>query len=410
MRKNIILAAVVLAVGILLGDSIRAPADSAEGAGLGDWLRSLFSPVPTASTTSPEIVLYKPDSSYENAVIRATAAAEPSVVSIIISKNLPVIERCAVDPFFDIPDEFRDFFGDFPQFTEPCEKSTKKQEIGGGTGFIVSENGYIVTNKHVVIDEKAEYTVLMNNGKKCTAKVAGRDPGQDVAVIKIDATRLTPLSVGDSDGIRLGQSVIAIGNALGEFRNTVSVGVISGLSRSITARGAGFSENIEGLFQTDAAINPGNSGGPLLNLKGEVIGINTAVAGGAQNIGFAIPINNAKRAIESVKKAGTIKTPFLGVRYLIITSELKERETLPVESGALIRGGDDGPAVVRNSPAEKAGLRAEDIVTAVGGVKIDSAHTLGMLLQKYDVGDMVILIILRDGKELKITATLEEKK
>jgi serine protease Do len=354
--------------------------------------------------------LYKPVIDYEEAVIKAVEIAEPSVVSIVVTKDLPKIEECIYDPFSDLPPEFRDFFGRGFRFSTPCERGTERKEIGGGTGFIVSEDGLILTNKHVVFDTKAEYTVLTNDGKKYDAKVLARDPVQDLAVIKINASDLRPVKLGDSDTVKLGQTVIAIGNSLGEFRNTVSVGVISGLQRTITAGGAGFGrETIRGVIQTDAAINPGNSGGPLLNLKGEVIGINTAIVSGAQNIGFAIPINQAKRAIESVKKTGSIKVPYLGVRYLMVTEEMAKKQNLGASYGALVRGTADGPGVIPGSPAAKAGVLAEDIILEVDGVRVDADHPLGNLIQKYGIGDTITLKVLRGKETLTLKATLEER-
>lgn len=357
-----------------------------------------------------EVIPYDSADVHEKAVIKAVEEASPSVVSIIVSKDLPVIEQCPYDPFGNIPEEFRQFFGGGFGFTQPCQKGTKKQEIGGGSGFVISADGLILTNKHVVADEKAEYTVLTNDGKKYDAKVLARDSMQDLAILKISADGLTSLKIGDSDSIKLGQTTIAIGNALGEFRNTVSVGVISGLFRKITASDMlGRAENLEGLIQTDAAINPGNSGGPLLNIRGEVIGINTAIVSGAQSVGFAIPINKAKRAIESVKKSGRIVVPYLGVRYLAIDDQLAEKEKLPVKRGALARGNEDGPGVIKDSPAAKAGMQAEDIIIEVGGVKVDENNTLGELIQKHQVGDKINIKILREGKERNVEVLLEER-
>lgn len=354
---------------------------------------------------------YESTDIHEQAVIKAVEESTPSVVSIVVSKDLPVIEQCPYDPFGDLPDNLRQFFGNGLEFSVPCQKGTKKQEIGGGSGFIISQDGMILTNKHVVSDEKAEYTVLTNDGNKYTAKVLARDPVQDLAVVKIEASGLKTLKLGDSDSIKLGQTAIAIGNALGEFRNTVSVGVISGLARKITASDkAGTSEVLEGLIQTDTAINLGNSGGPLLNLRGEVIGINAAMASGAQSIGFAIPINKAKRDINSVKATGKITVPYLGVRYINIDDKVAEKENLKVKRGALIRGSEDGPAIIKDSPAFKAGLMAEDIILEVNGQKIDEDNSLGLFIQKYSVGDKIKLKILRDGKEKEIEVVLEERK
>jgi len=353
--------------------------------------------------------LYAPTIDYEQAVVKAVEQSSPAVISIIISKDLPIIEQCPYNPFSDLPPEFQQFFGQGFEFYQPCQKGTKKQEVGGGSGFIISSDGLIVTNRHVVYDEKASYTVLTNDAKKYEARVLARDSYSDFAVIKISANNLPVVRLGDSDTVKLGQTAIAIGNALGEFRNTVSVGVISGLSRSVTAAGAGLTEKFEGLIQTDAAINQGNSGGPLLNLKGEVIAINVAMVSGAQNIGFAIPINQVKKAIESVKTTGRIITPYLGVRYTMITPDLAKKEKLPVDEGALIRGTQDGPGVVPNSPAAKAGLQAEDIVIELNAEKITQDNYLGKLIQKYNVGDMVTLKILRNKKEMEVKVTFEER-
>ncbi len=242
--------------------------------------------------------LYKP-LDYEDKIINAVKSASPAVVAITISKNVPIIEQCPYNPFSNLPPEFQQFFGQGIQFYQPCQKGTKLQEIGGGSGFVISSDGLILTNKHVVSDAAAEYTVFTNDGKKYPAKVLARDSNTDIAIIKIDAIGLSKVKLGNSDSIQVGQTAIAIGNALGEFRNTVSTGVVSGLSRSITASGGGISESITNVIQTDASINPGNSGGPLLNLRGEVIGVNTAMAQGAQNIGFSIPINQVKEIINN---------------------------------------------------------------------------------------------------------------
>jgi S1-C subfamily serine protease len=270
--------------------------------------------------------------SQEEAIVKVIKEVSPAVVSIIVTKDLPVIEKYyqEYNPF-GADDFFKQFFGEdflkpfkfqIPQYRQ---KGTEKKEVGGGTGFIVSDDGLILTNKHVVADQEADYTVLTNDGEKIPARVLARDPIEDIAVLKIDKTNLPVVELGNSDEIEIGQTVIAIGNALGEFRNTVSVGVISGLKRSIFATsGFGEMEELSEVIQTDAAINPGNSGGPLLNLKGQAIGINVAMAREAQNIGFSLPINKAKRDIEQVKTQGKISYPFLGVRYILITLRIQE--------------------------------------------------------------------------------------
>ena len=360
----------------------------------------------------PAVVDYKPVIAYEDAVISAVEAASPSVVSIVVTKDLPVIEQCPYNPFGDLPPEIQDFFST-PygfEFYQPCERGTQRQEVGGGSGFVATANGLVVTNRHVVVDTDADYTVLTNDGEKYSAQVIARDVSLDLAVLQVDAYNLPAARLGDSDAVRLGQTAIAIGNALGEFRNTVSVGVISGLARTITASSQGIgAETIRGVIQTDAAVNPGNSGGPLLNLKGEVIGINTAVVSGAQNIGFAIPINQAKRAIESVKRTGTIQISYLGVRYVSITDAFAHEQNLPLSYGALVRGSQDGPAVLPDSPAAKAGVQTEDIIYAINGERIDSENPLGFAIQGFSAGDTITLSIRRGDHDLTLSATLEAR-
>jgi len=352
--------------------------------------------------------LYKPAEDYEEAVIAASETAEPAVVSIIVTKELAVIERCTGGPLSNIPSEFRQFFDLPDDYSGQCSTEKRKQEVGGGSGFIVSSDGLILTNKHVVADEDASYTVITSNGDKHEAKVLARDPALDLAVIKINVSGMPAVKLGDSTTVKLGQTAIVIGNSLGEFGGTVSVGVISGLSRTITAAGSrGESERIEGVFQTDAAINPGNSGGPLLNLRGEVIGINTAMASGAENIGFAIPINQAKRDIESVKKSGKIVTPFLGVRYLEVNGEVAQENGLNVTHGVLLVAGRTTPAVAPRSPAEKVGLKAGDVIVAIGGKQITAEASLGYLVQQHEVGEQVEIRFVRDGIEYTVRATLE---
>lgn len=332
----------------------------------------------------------------------------PAVVSVIVSKYVPVLEEYYYNPF----EEFEQFYGQpfgfqIPQYRE---KGRELQEVGGGTGFIISSDGLIITNKHVVYDEDAEYTVLTNDGKKYPAPVLARDPIQDIAILDISAIGLPIVKLGNSDELRIGQTVIAIGNALGEFRNTVSVGVISGLARSVIATGGGMTEQLEEVIQTDAAINQGNSGGPLLNLYGEVIGINTAMAMGAENIGFAIPVNKVKKDIFDIKTKGKISYPFLGVRYILINKTLQEKNNLPVDYGVLvIRGNEPADlAVMPGSAADKAGIVENDIILEIDGVKINQKNTLAKLVLKHSVGDKIILKIFHRGEEKIIEATLGE--
>ncbi|MDD4761422.1 MAG: trypsin-like peptidase domain-containing protein [Candidatus Pacebacteria bacterium] len=360
-----------------------------------------------------EVSLYKPAADYENAIIEAVEKTDPAVVSIIVTKDLPVIENCPVDLFSNIPQELRQFF-ELPEgtYSQPCQKGVKKQEVGGGSGFLVSNDGLILTNKHVVNDETASYTILTNDGKKYEAKVLAKDPLADIAIVKADISGLATVKLGDSDSVKLGQTAIAIGNALGEFRNTVSVGVISGLARTVTATdGNGGGETIEGVFQTDAAINPGNSGGPLLNLRGEVIGINTAIASGAENIAFTIPINMAKKAIDSVKTTGKISTPYIGVRYYILSEEDAKEKNIPYAYGALIVKGENGETgISAGSPAEKVGLKEGDVILEIGGEKIDLNHSLMLLIRKHEVGERVGIKVYREGKEIFLYPVLEERK
>ena len=278
---------------------------------------------------------------------------------------------------------------------------------------MVSSDGLILTNKHVVDDTEAEYTVLMNDGKRYTATVLARDPVLDLAVVKIDMKNLTPLSLGDSDSVKIGETVIAIGNALGEFRNTVTKGVVSGIGRTVTASGtADGSEVIEGAIQTDAAINPGNSGGPLLNLQGEVIGVNTAMSQAGQLIGFALPINEAKRVIDSVERYGKIIRPYVGVRYVMINEEIAKANQLPVQEGALITRGEQRTdlAIMPGSPADKAGLAENDIILELDGQKVDKDNSLARLIARHSPGDTVTLKILHKGEEKEVKVKLEQFK
>jgi serine protease Do len=410
-KKTLGILVVVALVGGLMGSLMTA---RLANAGLWESIVEFFggTPVaPTSTATSTPVAPYKPTIDYEQAVIHAVESATPSVVSIVISKDVPIIEQCPYDPFSDIPPEFRDFFGGTSGgFTQPCQKGTKLQEVGGGSGFLVSADGLVVTNKHVVSDTKASYTVFTNDGKKYDATVLARDSYQDLAVLRIAGSEFIPVTLGNSDSVKLGQTAIAIGNALGEFRNTVSVGSISGLARTVTASGAQYgSETLQGVIQTDAAINPGNSGGPLLNLKGEVIAVNTAVASGAENIGFAIPVNQLKRAIDSVKRTGSIETPYLGVRYLMITDAMVKAQNLPVSSGALVRGNEDGPAILPDSPAAKAGVQAEDILLKLNDDDITAEHPLSSLIQKYAVGETVTLTVRRGKDTLTLPLVLEKR-
>ena len=367
----------------------------------------IFLPEPTKGPSQPVSNVYVSNIPYEQAIINAAKNVSPSVVNIVISKNLPTYEQKYIDPFGDlIPDI---------QIPQQVQNGTKLQEVGAGSGFIVSVDGLVLTNKHVVSDTSAEYTVLTNDGKKYKAKVLALDPVQDLAVIKIQldgaqaGKKFASVTLGDSSGVQIGQTAIAIGNALGQFSNTVSVGVVSGLGRTISASDQmnSVSETLEGIIQTDAAINSGNSGGPLLNLRGEVIGIDTAVAQGAQDIGFAIPINMAKKDIDQVVATNKIVYPFLGVRYIVVNTDVQQQYKLSVDYGALVLKGDKGePAVTAESAAEKAGIKEKDIILEVNGEKISAGNSMATIIQKYNPGDKVTLHILRSGKEMDASVTL----
>ena len=333
----------------------------------------------------------------------------PAVVSISISKSLEEIEK-------EIPPELWNFLPfehhhlDIP---EEMIDPQGKVKIGGGSGFIVNSNGTILTNKHVIVDPKAEYTVITDDDRKFNAKVLARDPIDDVAILKIEAKNLPIVELDDSNNLELGEEVLAIGNALGMFKNTVSSGIISGLSRSIrAATGPQLPmQELRGLIQTDADINPGNSGGPLVNLNGEAIGINTAIVFGAQNLGFAIPISYAKRDLKDLEKHGRIRRPLLGLRYITIDENLKAKMKLPVDSGALVLGqGQTAPAVIPNSPADKAGIKEKDIIIGVDGKQLSVKNTIQDVLEKKEVNDILVLTILRNNKKTDKKITLAERK
>lgn len=336
-------------------------------------------------------------------IIRIAKKVCPAVITIVVSKDLPKIEG-----FYLLPFGGRQFI--VPQVGKNRKEKTK---IGGGSGFIASPEGYVLTCNHVVKDPTADYTVILGPKKKYSAKVLAKDPLIDVAVLKIEGKNFPHLELDDSSKIELGETVVAIGNPLGEFEDTLSSGIVSGLSRKITAYG-GLSfkaTSLRGLIQTDAAINPGNSGGPLVNIEGNVIGINTAMVMGAQNIGFAIPINYARRDLEEVIKYGRIKKPFLGVRYFILNKEIAKTNKLPVNYGALIVRENLGEsAIVKGSPADKAGLKEYDIILECDGKKITEENPLADLLQKHGIGGQIALKILREGKELTPKIKLGEKK
>lgn len=290
------------------------------------------------------------------------------------------------------------------------------QQKSAGTGVIISEDGVIITNRHVVPAGTSSVTVTLSDGTTLKdVEVIGRTSDSDsldVAFLKIkdkQGKTLKAAKLADSSKVQVGDKVVAIGNALGQFQNTVTSGIISGFGRSVEAgdESGGSSETLQNLFQTDTAINQGNSGGPLVNTSGEVIGINTAVAGNAENIGFAIPINDLQGLVKSVLKEGKLLRPYLGVRYISLTDDVAYQYNLDVKRGAYLAPSQGQSVVLDNSPAQKAGLKEKDIITKIDDVSIDENNSLTSVLGRHSVGDKVTLTVNRDGKEQKITATLE---
>lgn len=279
-----------------------------------------------------------------------------------------------------------------------------------GTGVIVTEDGYILTNKHV-INGANKVTVILDDGTTYEdVEVVTVDPLNDIAFLKVkDVSGLTAATLGDSKTINVGQQVIAIGNALGEYQNSVTAGIISGTGRDVTASdGSGqHAESLSDMIQTDAAINSGNSGGPLVNAAGEVIGINTATSATAENMGFAIPISSVKGMLKQLTETGSAKRTYLGVYATAITPEVAKSSNLPVTSGAYLYSPSSYTSIVKGSPADKAGLKDKDIVTAVNGTKVGAAGSLSNLIGEYKPGDTVQLTVLREGNETVVNVTLE---
>ena len=342
----------------------------------------------------------------DSEIIEVVEKSSPAVVSINISKNIPSYRN-----YFNNPEDlFYQFFG---YDVQTPGDGDEEQKVGGGSGFFISSDGMILTNRHVVEDQNANYTVVTNDGKQYKATVLARDPVRDAAVIKIEGTGFPTLPLGDSDSLKIGQTTIAIGNSLGEFANSVSRGIVSGLKRNLSAgSGFGTSERLTDIIQTDAAINPGNSGGPLLDIEGKVIGVNVAIAQGAQNVGFALPINQAKRVIEQAKSGKKIAIPFLGVRYVIVNSSVQKEAQLPFDYGALVLRGNKLTelAVVPGSPADKAGIVENDIILEVEGEKLDQDNQLGDIISRYNVGDEITLKVWHKGEIKTVKVTLQELK
>jgi len=320
----------------------------------------------------------------------------PAVITIVASKDIPKLDVAM-----------------FLSLENTLELNKKGQaKVGGGSGFIVSKDGHVLTCAHVVKDVEADYSVVIDPKHKYKAKVLTRDFLTDIAILKIQGKNFPFVKMGNSDKVELAEQVMSIGNSLGEFEDTLSLGIISGLSRRIKARdGMDFHTDLKGLFQTDAAINNGNSGGPLINMKGEVIGINTAMIENAQNIGFVIPINYAKNDLKEVQKHGKVRKPYLGIKYILLDKQTAKENNLITENGALIvreRYGEVPIAI--GSPAEKARLKEYDIIVSFNKKKITKKNTLSEIISKCQTGQVVEVEILRKKTILKKKITLKEKK
>ena len=368
------------------------------GGGLGGWIESagFKGQLLTSSTVGKQIVVGDPTKLISN----IAKELSPGVVSI----NAVTTAQTS------------NFFG----FSQPVQQQSE------GTGIIISSNGLILTNRHVVPAGTTSVSVTLYNGTQLNnVSVVGRtspSDSLDIAILKInnlEGQTLTPLVLGDSSQVNVGDGVVAIGNALGEFQNTVTSGIISGFGRNISASTGGSSnifglppsssssENLSDLFQTDAAINEGNSGGPLVNLNGQVIGINTAIASNSQNIGFAIPINEVKGLIKSVIQTGKFERPLLGVRFVLLNPTLAKTYKLHVSTGAYIpKSSGSAPSIVAGSAAAKAGLRAGDVITKVNNITVNQQNDLSMIIDQYQPGTKVKLTVVRGSKTFTVTAKL----
>lgn len=376
IRKRMAAAAIVISFIVGIGGGLLGAKIYDSSAGLN-----------SSSTSTAAKRQYVSDES----TLIASIAKEvgPSVVSVDVQSQSTV----------------SDIFG----FAQPVSQQS------AGTGFIISADGIIVTNRHVVPDGTTSVSVTLSDGTRYdNVQVIGRTlptSSQDIAFLKIanlDGRKLSPVTLGDSSKVQVGDRVIAIGNALGQFQNTVTSGIVSGYGREVAAgdQSGTSSENLTDLFQTDAAINEGNSGGPLVDMNGEVIGINTAVASGAQNIGFAQPINDLKGPIDSVLASGQLQIPYLGVRYVSLTNDLAYEFNLKVNRGAYVISSNSQGAVVAGSPAEKAGIKEKDVITKVNNIPIDDKTSLTAALSNFKAGDKVALTVVRGGKTITIHVTL----
>jgi serine protease Do len=333
----------------------------------------------------------------QEATIRAIKKVMPAVVNIIVmDKKITTTINLNT--------------GEQTQKTDTVQK-------GSGTGFLISADGLILTNKHVVSvgDEKtAEYKIVLNTGKRYYAQLIGKDPINDLAVLKIFDKNLPYAQLGDSDKLQIGSTVIAIGNTLGRYQNSATKGIVSGLGRSIEAsdQSGTTTEVLDNVIQTDAEINLGNSGGPLVDLDGNIIGVNVAIDQDGKSIGFAIPVNDAKPVIKSVREIGRIVRTRLGVRYFMLTPEIAQDNNLAKSVGAWVPISEEveTPSVLADSPAAKAGIKEGDIITEINGIKLQDRTTLLSVIQKYKPGNKIGLKVFRDGKFMVLIAVLDEFK
>lgn len=361
-----------------------------------------------AQKYSPLLRQYVNNSSTQNiGGEKVKIVTEESITIDIVKKSGPsvvtVSEQAAPQSSSNSPFDFGPFFG-FSYPGPQAQQPNEPQSIG--SGFIISKEGMIVTNKHVVSDTQGKYQIITSDDKKYDVKKIYRDPLNDVALLQIDPAQnpdkqLTPIILGDSSNLQVGQYVIAIGTALGEFRNTVTTGVISGLGRGISAGSPyeGSVERLDNVIQTDAAINPGNSGGPLLNSSGQVIGVDTAVSESGQNIGFAIPINIIKDSLNNFNQTGQFNRPYLGISYKIISRDLALMNDFP--EGAYVQ------TVVQGSPADKAGIQQGDIITKIDNTRLGDNTELAAIISRKKVGDNITITLFRDNKSVTVNTVLE---
>lgn len=398
--KKIILAIAILVIGLAVTEQMRIYS-SVGKLGLPRFFSSWSLPFINKEDKKNEVIAEKPKKepvilkgSYEEILVKTIDSSLPSVVTVGINFTARERDTLRFNPF--------DPFGGLERV--PGRQREVDQNIG--SGFIVSEDGYVITNKHVVNEDGAKYKVRLNDDTEYEAEKIYRDPLNDLAIIKIEPkTKLKALELGDSDSLKLGQTTIAIGTPLGEFENSVTTGIISGLGRGITAGSPfeGFVEKLDGVIQTDAAISPGNSGGPLLNSSGQVIGVNTAVSQEGSNIGFAIPVNTVKTLLDEFeKRGGSFERPYIGVKYQMLDRRTAIMNDL-VE-GAYITD------VVADSPAEKAGLQADDIITKIDGERVtaNDDQSLAKILLSKKVGQSISVTYYRDGEEKNVNVILED--